>query len=97
MPGVRAIETPGHTAGHMSMLIELPRGAPILLCGDAADLTENLEDEVAPGLCYRDDETDALASIRRLKQLAREAGAELWPNHDLSFFRARDRFPLWRE
>jgi N-acyl homoserine lactone hydrolase len=97
VPGVRAIETPGHTAGHMSMLIELPKGAPILLCGDAADLTENLEDEIAPGLCYRDDETDALTSIRRLKQLAQEAGAELWPNHDLSFFRARDCFPRWRE
>ncbi|MBB5373326.1 N-acyl homoserine lactonase family protein [Acidocella aromatica] len=96
-PGVRAIETPGHTAGHMSMLIELPKGAPILLCGDAADLTENLEDEIAPGLCYRDDEADALASIRRLKQLAKETGAELWPNHDLSFFRAWDSFPLWRE
>ena len=25
-----------------------------LLCGDAADLTENLEDEVAPGLCWRE-------------------------------------------
>lgn len=97
VPGVRAIETPGHTAGHMSMLIELPKGAPILLCGDAADLTENLEAEIAPGLCYRDDEADALASIRRLKQLAQETGAELWPNHDLSFFRARDSFPRWRE
>ena len=93
VPGVRAIETPGHTAGHMSMLVELPQGAPILLCGDAADLTENLEDEVAPGLCYRDDETQALASIRGLKQLAKETGAKLWPNHDLPFFLAHSRFP----
>ena len=37
---VRAIETLGHTAGHMSMLIELPKGPPILLAGDAADLQE---------------------------------------------------------
>ena len=67
--------------------------APILLCGDAADLTENLEDEVAPGLCYRDDETQALASIRGLKQWAKETGAKLWPNHDLPFFLAHNRFP----
>jgi N-acyl homoserine lactone hydrolase len=33
VPGVRAIETPGHAAGHMSMLVELPEGAPILVCG----------------------------------------------------------------
>ncbi|MBF0255273.1 MAG: N-acyl homoserine lactonase family protein [Gammaproteobacteria bacterium] len=92
-PGVEAIETPGHTAGHMSMLIELPTGAPILLAGDAADLTENLVDEVPPGLCWRDREDLARASIRKLKRLAEEMGAELWPNHDMAFFLARNRFP----
>jgi N-acyl homoserine lactone hydrolase len=95
VPGVRAIETPGHTAGHMSLLVELPEGAPILLCGDAADLAENLADEIAPGLCWRDDETMAVASIRLLKQRAAATGAELWPNHDMSFFRRKDRFPHW--
>lgn len=93
VPGVRAVETPGHTAGHMSMLIELPKGSPILLAGDAADLRENLEREIAPGLCYRDDEATALASIRKLKSLALETGAELWPNHDMTFFESRNRFP----
>lgn len=91
--GVRAIETPGHTAGHMSMLIELPEGPPILLAGDAADLTENIEDEVAPGLCWRDREDMALASIRKLKALAAETGADLWPNHDMAFFRRCRPFP----
>jgi N-acyl homoserine lactone hydrolase len=81
----------------MSMLIELPRGVPILLCGDAADLTENLTDEVAPGLCWQENEAMALASIRGLKELGRSSGAELWPNHDLPFFRARDRFPQWMD
>ena len=95
VPGVRAIESPGHTAGHMSMLIELPKGAPILLCGDAADLTENLEQEIAPGLCWRDNEDMALKSIRMLKALAIETGAALWPNHDMTFFRPQDRFPGW--
>lgn len=95
VPGVEAIESPGHTAGHMSMLIELPKGAPILLAGDAADLTENLVDEVAPGLCWREREDLALASIRKLKQRAAETGAELWPNHDMGFFQARNRFPTF--
>jgi N-acyl homoserine lactone hydrolase len=97
VPGIRALETPGHTAGHMSMLVELPKGKPIIICGDAADLTENLEHEIAPGLCYRDDDAAAISSIRRLKQIARETGAALWPNHDLAFFRAHDCFPGWAE
>ena len=93
VPGVRAIETPGHTAGHMSMLIELPKGAPILLCGDAADLQENLEREIVPGLCWQDREDMALDSIKKLKHLAKETGAELWPNHDITFFESKNRFP----
>ncbi len=44
-PGVHALATPGHTAGHMSLLIELPKGRPVILCGDAADLRENLTDK----------------------------------------------------
>lgn len=85
-PGVRAIASPGHTAGHMSLWVELGSGPPILLCGDAADLVENLEHEIAPGLCWQDDEALALASLRRLKHLAAAEGAQLWPNHDLAFW-----------
>ncbi|WP_326533907.1 N-acyl homoserine lactonase family protein [Pseudorhodoferax sp.] len=94
--GVHAIATPGHTAGHMSLLIELPSGRPVVLCGDAADLAENLSDEVAPGYCWEDNEALAIASIRKLKALARSEGAELWPNHDFTFFRGLPRFPRWR-
>lgn len=90
-PGVRAVATPGHTAGHMSMWIELPKGPPVLLCGDAADLQENLDDEVAPGGLWQQREDLALASIRKLKALARETGAVAWPNHDLAFWRALPR------
>ncbi|GAB3683595.1 N-acyl homoserine lactonase family protein [Salinisphaera aquimarina] len=93
VPGLMAIESPGHTAGHMSLFIERAKGAPIILCGDAADLRENLDDEVAPGYCWRDDEATALASIRSLKSLARRTQAELWPNHDLAFFNTLPVFP----
>jgi N-acyl homoserine lactone hydrolase len=71
----------------MSMWIELPTGAPVLLCGDAADLQENLDDEVAPGGLWQGREAQAIASIRKLKALARETGAEPWPNHDMAFWR----------
>jgi N-acyl homoserine lactone hydrolase len=95
--GIRAINTPGHTAGHMSLIVELPHGAPVILCGDAADLTENLDDEVAPGYCWNDNVELALHSIRKLKGLAREAGAELWPNHDFAFFNQLPQFPSFRD
>lgn len=97
VPGVRAISTPGHTAGHMSLWIEMPKGPPILLCGDAADLKENLEKEIAPGLCWQERDDMALDSIRKLKRLGRETQAQLWPNHDMAFFRTLKCFPNFHE
>jgi N-acyl homoserine lactone hydrolase len=96
-PGVHAIASPGHTAGHMSLLIELPSGRPLILCGDAADLRENLDDEVAPGYCWKGNDALALASICKLKALAKAENAELWPNHDFAAFRSWPSFPIWRD
>jgi N-acyl homoserine lactone hydrolase len=115
-PGVHAIATPGHTAGHMSLLIEpgyerssgkgerhggtmngVASSRAVILCGDAADLGENISDEIAPGYCWQDNEALALASIRKLKLLAGDENAELWPNHDMQFFLGLPRFPGWRE
>lgn len=93
VPGVRAIATPGHTAGHMSMLIELPKGPPVLLAGDAADLQENIDEEIAPGGLWRGQEQLAIHSIRKLKALATETGAQLWPNHDMAFYKSLPAFP----
>ncbi|BCB25305.1 N-acyl homoserine lactone hydrolase [Sulfurimicrobium lacus] len=97
LPGVRAVASPGHTAGHMSLWIELPKGPPVILCGDAADLSENIEQEIAPGLCWQERDDLALASIRKLKKLAREEQAQLWPNHDIQFFRTLRQFPEFHE
>ncbi len=96
-PGISAIETPGHTAGHMSMLVELPKGKPILLAGDAADLMENINDEIAPGLCWQDNDLMAVESIRKLKTISKQAQAQLWPNHDWAFFQKHNVFPGYFE
>ncbi|MBA4109744.1 MAG: MBL fold metallo-hydrolase [Leptothrix sp. (in: Bacteria)] len=93
VPGVHAVSTPGHTVGHMSMLIEMPKGPPILLAGDAADLQENIDDEVAPGTLWLGREQQAIDSIRKLKAVARDTGAWIWPNHDLAFYRTLPAFP----
>lgn len=95
--GVQSINTPGHTAGHTSLFIELPKGRPVILCGDAADLVENLTDDIAPGYCWEDNVDLALASIGKLKSLAQEEDADLWPNHDMDFFQRLPVFPAWAD
>lgn len=97
VPGVEAIATPGHTAGHMSMWLEMPKGPPILLAGDAADLQENLDHEIAPGTLWQGREAQAIDSIRKLKAIANDTSARIWPNHDLAFYRSLHPFPQFHE
>ncbi len=91
--GVSAISSPGHTAGHMSLWVEMPKGPPIILAGDAADLIENIKDEIAPGNCWQNQTELAIESIRKIKKLAHNEKADLWPNHDIVFWKTLKQFP----
>ena len=75
--GLRAIPTPGHTAGHLSLMITLPAGAVIL----AADAI-NRQSEPAEGFAEADDPTAAALSAARLFALQSENDAALIYGHD---------------
>ena len=84
-PGVRAVSTPGHTPGHQSFVVELDDsvgGGGYVFAFDAADLTENIEDELPIGSFIGVSAADTLEPIRRLKALAAERGLRLVPGHD---------------
>ncbi|MDQ2724123.1 MAG: N-acyl homoserine lactonase family protein [Actinomycetota bacterium] len=84
-PGVTAILTAGHTPGHQSFVVDVDPSAGsggFVFAFDAADLTENLDREVAVG-GYIDCEPEAtVEAIRRLKALAAERGYPVIPGHD---------------
>lgn len=92
--GLQAISTPGHTPGHQSFLIEAPGSlrdatasqvaAPLglALAFDAADLAENLEHELPPGVLVGGSAATAVQSIQKLKSLAKSRGLRLVPGHD---------------
>lgn len=84
-PGVSAISTPGHTPGHMSLLVELPESGAWLLAADAADLGQNFLDHVTCGSAAGGtaaDEADADHSLERLFDVAHEHRARIIPGHD---------------
>lgn len=78
----------------MNRVTERP---PIIRAGDAADLQENIDDEIAPGLCWNDNANIAIESICKLKEIALETGAQLWPNHDIEFYQRCHPFPIHYE
>ncbi len=82
--GVHLFETPGHTVGHYSMLVELANEPSMLFAGDAAYTHRTLDDEIVGG--FHNDPTDSLDSIRRLKYLSRTKGADVYPSHEMEPF-----------
>jgi N-acyl homoserine lactone hydrolase len=81
-PGITALLTAGHTPGHQSFLVEQQDGRGWLFACDAADLTENVEREIAPGGLIGCDAATAVEPILRLKAIAAERGVALVPGHD---------------
>jgi len=79
-PGLRLIDTRGHTQGHQSALVELPQSGTLVLPFDAGDLQENFDDEVLPGETC--DAEAALRAIQRLKAHEAESHGTLLLFHD---------------
>ncbi|MHB8322833.1 MAG: 4-pyridoxolactonase [Candidatus Dormibacteria bacterium] len=92
-PGVELIETPGHTGGHMSLLVRLAHRRPMLFTGDAAYTNLSLERELIAG--FHLDPVASVASIRLLKKLAADNEAELFCSHDASAFAGWQKAPAY--
>jgi glyoxylase-like metal-dependent hydrolase (beta-lactamase superfamily II) len=88
-PGVVAVPTYGHTPGHQSFVVTLDddlaerAGVPgYVLAFDAADLQENIDDELAVGGFIDCPPEQTVEAIRRLKAIAAERGYRVIPGHD---------------
>lgn len=89
--GIWLFETPGHTAGHYSMMVEMDGRPSMLFAGDAAYTFENLERDIVGG--FHLDPTASVDSIRRLKRLAKQHGAEIYPSHEMEPFLEWNKAP----
>jgi N-acyl homoserine lactone hydrolase len=77
---VTIIQTPGHTPGHQSLLIKLPKTGAVLLSGDAVHFASNWENRRVPERNF--DKEKTAASMQRLANLMAKEKAQLWINHD---------------
>jgi glyoxylase-like metal-dependent hydrolase (beta-lactamase superfamily II) len=85
---VRLLFTPGHTAGHCSVLLRL-RGRELLLTGDAAYTQRTIRETALPYLM--DDEHRFKRSLREIQLFAENnPGAVVITGHDMPAWRVLD-------
>jgi 4-pyridoxolactonase len=90
--GVHLFETPGHTAGHISLMVELSGRRPMLFTGDAAYTQRSLDEGIVSG--FHLDPVSCLESMTRLKSLAADHDAEIFCSHDAQAFAGWSKAPV---
>jgi len=87
--------TPGHTIGHQSLFVRLPKTGPVLLSGDMTHLMENWQAKRSPWFNF--DLVQSTRSMNEMEQFMALTGAKLWINHDRAQNAAIPKAPAFVE
>jgi glyoxylase-like metal-dependent hydrolase (beta-lactamase superfamily II) len=87
------LRTPGHTAGHSSLLVKLSQMGPVILSGDAVHFRENYDSNGVPWFNY--DRAQTVASIERLKKIVSNLKATVIIQHDARDIEKLPVFPAF--
>ena len=74
------LSTPGHTPGHQSLVVKLPKTGEVVLSGDAVHFKSNWENRGVPSNNVSKEQT--LASMEKIADTLTKDKAQLWINHD---------------
>ncbi len=77
---LRMVFTPGHSVGHQSFLVRLPKSGAILLAADAAYTLDHWNEKALPG--FMASAVDTVRSIGKLRMLAGQTDAVVVTGHD---------------
>jgi glyoxylase-like metal-dependent hydrolase (beta-lactamase superfamily II) len=77
---VTIIATPGHTPGHQSLLVKLPKTGAVLLSGDMVHFKSNWDNRGVP--VNNDSQEKSKASMEKAAGILAKEKAQLWINHD---------------
>jgi glyoxylase-like metal-dependent hydrolase (beta-lactamase superfamily II) len=89
---VKVIATPGHTAGHCSLFIRLKNTGPVILSGDLYHYAEERERQRMPP---EEASSGTVESRKKVEDLLKQTGAQLWIGHSMEFFRTVRKSPAW--
>jgi N-acyl homoserine lactone hydrolase len=79
---VKILSTPGHTPGHQSLLVHLPKTGAVVLSGDVAHFQENFVNRRVPGFNFNIEQSRQ--SMDKIDAIVKAEHAQLWINHDFA-------------
>lgn len=74
------LSTPGHTPGHQSLLVRLPRSGAVVLSGDMVHFDSNWSNRRVPARNF--DRDLSARTMERMAAFLTARNARLWINHD---------------
>lgn len=89
------ISTPGHSPGHQSLLVRLPKTGAVLLSGDAVHTRANWDSHRVPERNFN--VPQSLASLDRMATVLKENNAQLWIGHEVKEVPLRKYAPDYYE
>jgi N-acyl homoserine lactone hydrolase len=92
---VMILSTPGHTPGHQSLLVRLPKTGAVVLSGDAVHFKDNWDNRRVPSMNVDKDQT--VASMQRIADILAKEHGQLWINHDAPQSAAQKKAPEYYE
>ncbi len=81
---IECIPTPGHSAGHQAVKVELESTGTVILGADLAFIEDAYERELQPPFAW--DTEEAIRSNRKIRNLSRREDASVYLAHDREHF-----------
>ncbi len=86
------ISTPGHSPGHQSLFVDLPKTGAIILSGDLYHFKENRENYGMPGW---NNKKETIHSFTLIDDILDNTKAKLWIHHDKDEFEQLKKSPYF--
>jgi N-acyl homoserine lactone hydrolase len=90
---VTLVRTPGHTPGHLVLMVSLSNSGPVLLSGDLYHMRESREHRRVPRFNVDRDQT--LTSMEKFEALAKQTNARVIIQHDVNDIALLPKFPAY--
>jgi len=88
------LSTAGHSPGHQSLWVDLPKTGPVIISGDLYHFQKNRENY---GIPIWNSKKESIHSFARVDNILDRTKAALWIQHDMPLFKSLKKSPAFYE